>query len=87
MGWFSKRERVLFRTHESPLRKPEWAIGQLVECDDRVWRITKWVELRPVLLERGGSVGEWEIWGRAVSGKELREEVTKAAGRLLGSER
>jgi hypothetical protein len=84
--WFSRRERPLFRTHEPPFRRPEWAIGQLVEYEDRVWRVTRWAELRPVLLERGGSVGEWEIWGRAVSDQELRDEVNRAADRLLDSE-
>jgi len=82
----SKRERMLFRTHEPPFRRPEWAIGQLVHHDGKVWRVTRWAELRPVLLERGGSVGEWQIWGRAVSDKELQDEVAEAADKLLGPE-
>ena len=83
MRWLSKRERKLFRTHEPPFRRPGWAVGQLVEQDERVWRVTRWVELRPVLLERGGSVREWEVWGRAVTDKELRDEVDRAADKLL----
>ena len=86
MGLKSKRDRLLFRTHEPPLRKPEWAVGQFVDYDGRVHRVTRWVKLRPVLLERGGSVGEWEVWGRAVSDKELRDEVAAATSRLLDPE-
>ncbi len=86
MGLKSKRDRLLFRTHEPPFQKPGWEVGQFVDLDGKVHRITRWVRLRPVLLERGGSVGEWEVWGRAVSDKELREAVAEAADKLLGSE-
>jgi len=86
VGLKSKRDRLLFRTHEPPFQKPEWAVGQYVEFNGKVHRVTRWVKLRPVLLERGGSVGEWEVWGRAVSDKELSEEVARAAEELLGPE-
>jgi hypothetical protein len=44
--------------------------------------VTQWVEQRSVLLERGGSVREWEVWGRRLSDKEMREEVLGAAERI-----
>jgi hypothetical protein len=81
--WLKRRERPLFRTHEPPFRSPAWAVGQLLEHDGRLYRVTRWVELRPVPLERGGSVGEWEVWGRPVSDRELRDEVDKAADQIL----
>ena len=83
MRWLRRRERLLFRTHEPPFRSPDWAVGQLLEHEGRLYRVTRWVELRPVPLERGGSVGEWEVWGRPVSDRELRDEVDKAADQIL----
>lgn len=79
-----RRERPLFRTHEPPFRHLAWAVGQLVQFEGRLYRVSRWMELRPVLLERGGSVGEWEIWGRRVSGRELRRELAGAADQMLG---
>jgi hypothetical protein len=81
--WLPRRERRLFRTHEPPFRNSAWAVGQLVEHEGRLYRVSRWVDLRPVLLERGGSVGEWEVWGRRVSGRELRKELAGAAERML----
>jgi hypothetical protein len=80
------RDRLLFNTHEPPFRAAQWAVGQLIDHKGRVFRVTRWVELRPVALERGGSVGEWQIWGRPVSDKELQNEVDEIAGRLLDSD-
>jgi hypothetical protein len=77
------RERLLFRTHEPPFCNPAWAVGELLQHEGRLYRVSRWVELRPVPLERGGSVGEWEIWGRKVSDRELREELAGAADRIL----
>jgi hypothetical protein len=81
--WLRGRERPLFRTHEPPSRDLAWAVGQLLQHEGRLYRVSRWVELRPVPLERGGSVGEWEIWGRKVSDRELRKEVAGAADRML----
>jgi hypothetical protein len=77
------RERLLFRTHEPPFREPAWTVGQLLQHEGRLYRVSRWVESRPVPLERGGSVGEWEIWGRTVSDRELRKELAGAANRML----
>ena len=78
-----RREHLLFRTHEPPFRNAAWAVGQLLQHEGRVYRVSRCVELRPVLLERGGSVGEWEIWGRRVSGRALRKELAGAAEHML----
>lgn len=82
----AKRERLLFRTHEPPFKKPEWAVGELIDVDGQLYRISRWAELRPVALARGGSVREWQVWGQAVSDKELKEAVDQAAARLLNEE-
>jgi len=74
------------RTHEPPSRQPAWEVGQLVQQEGRFYRVSRWAELRPVLLERGGSVGEWEVWGRRVSDREVRRELEKAADQMLGGE-
>ena len=86
MRWLRSRERLLFRTHEPRFRAPALAVGQIVQHEGRLHRVTRWVELRPVLLERGGSVGQWEIRGRKVSDKEVRRELASAADRMLGGE-
>jgi hypothetical protein len=86
MFWSRNRERLLFTTLEPAFRRPEWAVGQLVDHEGRIHRVTRWAELRPVLLERGGSVRQWEVWGRPVSDRELREELDGAAERLLSEE-
>ena len=83
MGLLFNRERVLFRTHRSPFRTPEWAVGALVDREGTLYRVTRWRELRAVTLERGGSVQEWEVLGRKASGKEVREELAKGAESLL----
>lgn len=79
-----KKGRLLFTTHEPPSRDGDLAVGRIIEHDDRLYRITVWVELPPVPLERGGSVGEWQIWGRRLSKRRLRREVVGAAEEILG---
>ncbi len=80
------RERRLFATHEAPFRSPLMSVGRVVEHDGRLYRVTRWVELPPVALDRGGSVGQWEVWGRRVSDRQLRREVVSAAEAILGGE-
>lgn len=82
MVW-SKQERALFRTHDAPFNRPEWQVGELLDHDGKVYQVTKWLELPPVRLHRGGSVKEWEVWGRRVSDKEIRDTVERAASDLL----
>lgn len=83
MVWPFDREKVLFRTKRSPFRVPEWSVGALVEHKGKLYRVTRWKELPPVTLERGGSVYEWEVIGRKASDKEVREELAKGAESLL----
>lgn len=83
MFWLMRRERRLFSTHEPPFLNSAWTVGELLEHEGQLYRVTRWTELRPVLLERGGSVGEWEVWGRRVSSRQLRKELSGAADRML----
>jgi hypothetical protein len=78
-----KRGRFLFTTHDPPSRTADLAVGQVVEHEGRLYRITLWEELPPVPLERGGSVGEWAVWGRRISARRLRREVVDAAEAIL----
>ena len=82
MAWLKRRERLLFQTHESPFGNPAWAVGRILKYEGELYRVTRWVELRPVLLERGGSVGEWEVWGRRLSAGEVQDELTGLAGQM-----
>ena len=86
MWWRRRREKALFSTHQPPFRSPEWAVGQVVQHDGRLYRVTRWAELAPVYLRRGGSVGEWEVWGKRLSNQEMRQEVLDAAERIKGGD-
>jgi hypothetical protein len=86
VGLLFNRERLLFRSHQPPFRVPEWAVGALVDHEGTVYRVTRWTELPPVALERGGSVYEWEVMGRKASGGEVREELARGAESLLRDE-
>lgn len=84
MRIFGSRERHLFDTHEPPFRSREWAVGRVVEHEGCLYRVTKWVELPPVALKRGGSVGQWGVWGRRVSKRRMQRDVVSAAEAILG---
>lgn len=81
--WRLRGERFLFRTHKPAFQTPEWAPGQLVECGGVPYRITRWEERARVPLARGGSVPEWEVWGRPADPAELRAAAVEAAERIL----
>ena len=83
MRLFLPRERLLFVTHKPPSRSPACAVGQVLEHQGRLYRVTRWAESRPVALERGGSVGQWEVWGRRVSDRQIRRELVSAAEAFL----
>jgi len=57
-----------------------------VQSDDRLYRVTRWVELRRVQLDRGGSVGHWEVWGEQLSDDEMREALLEAVERIKDSD-
>ena len=86
LAWLKGRERPLLRTHEPPFKDGAYAIGQLVEIEGRLYRVTRWEELRPVSLERGGSLKEWQVWGCPLSKKEMRDEVLGEARCILEEE-
>jgi hypothetical protein len=44
------------------------------------------VELHPVPLRRGGSVGQWEVWGKRLSDEDVRRELLEAAERIKGGD-
>jgi hypothetical protein len=54
-----------------------------VEREGRLYRVTRWREGRMVPLERGGSVREWEVYGRQVSAEDVRDDLAGAASRFL----
>lgn len=84
MRWSRSREKALFRTHRPSFNSPEWAVGQVVQHEGALYRVTRWEELRPVPLKRGGSVGEWRVWGTKLTDEEISRGVADAAERMLG---
>lgn len=80
-----RREKALFCTHRPAFQAREWAVGQLVEHQGCLYRVTRWEELPLVSLSRGGSVRQWRVWGRRLSRREMRQVVVKAAERALDS--
>ncbi len=79
----ARGERPLFRTSTPPFQARQWDVGELVEWEGRVYLVTRWVELPPVPLTRGGSVQQWEIWGEPLAEESLEAEVSQAAERIL----
>ncbi len=82
--WLRKKEVPLFRTYQPPFRAAGWAVGEVVQHEGRLYRVTRWAELPTVQLIRGGSVSEWEIWGRRLSDEEMRNGLIDAAERIKG---
>jgi len=54
-----------------------------VELKGTLYRVTSWRELRPITLDRGGTLREWEVIGRKASGRQVREELARSAESLL----
>lgn len=89
MGWLLRRlrgERPLFRTHLAPFQATEWAPGELVAHEGVFFRVTRWEELPATHLVRGGSVQEWEVWGRRADDDEVAAAAAAAAERILSEE-
>jgi hypothetical protein len=84
--WKRIRERRVLTVHEAPYQHAEWAVGEVLQHEGRLYEVTRWVELPPVSLARGGSVGEWEIWGIELSDKETRERLLRETERFLRGE-
>jgi hypothetical protein len=79
--WRIQGERLLLRTERPYYQEPGLGVGRIVDHEGRFFRITRRVEEAPIRLERGGSVPQWQIWGRPVSQAELREEERRARSR------
>jgi hypothetical protein len=84
--WFGQKEVALFRTYQPPFRAVGWAVGQVVQHEGRLYRVTRWAELPTMQLKRGGAVSEWEIWGRRLSDGEMRTQLLDAAERIKQGE-
>lgn len=82
MRWRRRQDKPLFHTHRSPFNSPQWAVGKVVQSNERLYQVTRWVELRRVQLDRGGSVGHWEVWGRELSDDEMRAALLEAVERI-----
>lgn len=77
------RERLLFGTSTAPFQDTEHQIGAVVPMEGELYRVTRWVEVDPVSLPRGGTTRRWEVWGRPLSDDELRREIDKATRSML----
>lgn len=77
------RERPLFRTHRAPFQALEWAPDELVAHEGALFKVTRWEELAVTHLSRGGSVGEWEVWGRPATDEEVAATASAAVERIL----
>lgn len=76
-------ERPLFRTHQPEFQDPARAVGSLVDHEGTLYVVTRWEELRPVPLNRGGSVREWQVYGRPADPEAVERAVGRAAERIL----
>lgn len=76
----------LFRTHQSEFQDPARSVGSLVDHDGVLYVVTRWVELPRVPLNRGGSVREWEVFGRPADPSEVEALVGEAAEKFLAEE-
>src|SRR5660397_148852 len=66
-----------------PFQEKRYRSGDLVRCKGKTYVVTRWEELPPTPLARGGSVPEWEIWGRMVSDEVTGTAVHEEAERIL----
>ncbi len=73
-------------THVPEFQAPQWRRGEFVDHQGEVFLVTRWAEGRRVPLDRGGSVQEWEVWGRPVDPEEVGSAVEVAAQRVLAEE-
>ncbi len=55
----------------------------MVDHEDTLYVITRWEELPRVTLNRGGSVREWQVYGRPADPDALEAAMGRAAERIL----
>lgn len=80
-------ERLLFITHSPEFQAPQWRVGEFIEHEGGVYVVTRWSQGSVVPLNRGGSVQQWEVWGRPVDPEDLAATVDQAAERILAEGR
>lgn len=78
-----RRERVLLTTSVAPFQDDEHSVGAVVPLEGALYRVTRWVEVDPVNLPRGGATRRWQVWGRPLSDDEVRHELEKATRAML----
>jgi len=76
-------ETALLRTHRPEFQDPDRALGALVDHEGGLYVVTRWVELPSVPLSRGGSVREWEVFGRPADPAAVERAIERAAERIL----
>lgn len=76
-------ERPLFRTHQTEFQDPDRAVGSLVDHEGTLYVVTRWEELPRVPLNRGGSVREWQVYGRPADPDAVEAAMGRAAERIL----
>jgi hypothetical protein len=77
---------VLLRVNHPEFQDPQHKVGSLVEHDGGLYVVTRWVELPPIHLNRGGSVEQWEVYGRPADDTDVATVVSEAAERLLAED-
>ncbi|GAB4243963.1 MAG: hypothetical protein Kow00129_03390 [Thermoleophilia bacterium] len=90
LGFFRNRktggERLLYVTDKAPFQTPEHSVGSLVPFEGGLYEITRWTKGKKIYLSRGGSVVQWEVWGRPVDDEMLADSVAEAAQKILDQE-
>ncbi len=76
-------ERPLFRTHQTEFQDPARAVGSLVDHEGTLYVVARWEELPRVPLNRGGSVREWQVYGRPADPDAVEAAMGRAAERIL----
>ncbi len=76
-------ESPLFRTHQPEYKDQARAVGSLVDHEGTLYVVTRWEELPRVTLNRGGSVREWQVYGRPADPDALEAAMGRAAERIL----
>lgn len=76
-------ERLLYVTDRAPFQSPDRGVGEVILHEGGVYEITRYVRGPKTYLARGGSVVQWEVWGRPAPEERLSESVAEEAERIL----
>lgn len=58
-------------------------MGETLPWRGRLYRVTRWEEVAPVTLERGGTTKTWDVWGHPLSEREVQAELDRATAAIL----